>query len=233
MGSGLRYGLLAALTLVLASALVWDRLHPPAGNRLEPREPPRPADTLLLIVGHDPPPVRPRLPGPAGSPAADGGTAASPAEALAPAEDLGTWTVQRGDTLGAIALQALGTSRRAGEIARLNGMALDSVLREGAVLRLPAAVPGGDPRDLSGCRRQPDPGGEPPAAGAKGGEVAATPADPAPKPAERRCHTVARGETLSAIARRYYGKPDFRRLLDANGMSEDDVLRPGQEIVVP
>ena len=53
---GLRYGLLAALTLVLASALLWDRLHPPAGNRLFPRDEPAREDLAVVVVGGAPKP---------------------------------------------------------------------------------------------------------------------------------------------------------------------------------
>jgi nucleoid-associated protein YgaU len=130
---GLRYGLLAALTLILASALVWDRLHPPDVNRLASREEPAREDLAVVVVGGKPeglppPPPADAAQAPAGAPVA--------AVAPVPAEE-GTYTVESGDTLGLIAQKTLGTSRKAADLARFNGISVDTPLRVGRELRIP------------------------------------------------------------------------------------------------
>jgi LysM repeat protein len=46
-----------------------------------------------------------------------------------------------------------------------------------------------------------------------------------------RRHTVVRGQTLGAIARRY--QVSIEALCQANGISRRDVIRPGQRLVIP
>lgn len=51
-----------------------------------------------------------------------------------------------------------------------------------------------------------------------------------------RTHTVAKGETLSAIAKTYYGKAsDYPRIFEANRdqLSDPDVIKPGQVLKIP
>lgn len=51
-----------------------------------------------------------------------------------------------------------------------------------------------------------------------------------------RTHTVARGETLSKIAKRYYGKASlYPRIFDANRDQLDDAdkIKPGQVLKIP
>ena len=221
MGNGLRYGLLAALTGVLASALVWDRLHPPRSNSLLPRDGGPLRDTARIRIGGSPaaPPTAVSTPSrPPGTPAL-APAAASPgaAAAVAPPPAAGTCTVAAGDTLGEIALRTLGTSRKAGELARHNGLDPDATLRVGVVLRLPAAAV--------------------PAAVAPAAPSAAPAAPPiaasVPAPVSRS-HLVAKGETLTSIARRYYGpRGSYRRIAEANGLAEDAVLRDGRTLVIP
>jgi len=238
---GLRYGLLAALTLVLASAILWDHLHPPRESRLDPREEVPVENRARIVVGGAPLPAppaseAPRSPGPRGvdpEPAPGGSTPAThtvpgpvpgtdtvPGTApVAPVE--ATYTVASGDTLGGIALRTLGSSRKAGDLARGNGMALDGVLRVGMVLRLPRGATGPAPSDPPGRETAP-PTGNPDAE--RTGTV----------PAARRSHTVARGDTLYALARRYYGSGgDYRRIAEANRLAEDATLRTGQELLIP
>jgi len=212
---GLRYGLLAALTLVLASALLWDRLHPSLPGRLADRGAPDPADLAVLVVGG--------TPGPEPAPAAP---AAPPAvEAPGPAPQDGppredAYTVESGDTLGEIALRTLGTSRRAAELARHNGIDPGAPIRVGQVLRLPPREPAVPPA-------------APPAApSAAAPRPAAAP--PAPAPAVRRVHTVGRGDTLYRIAVRHYGNGGrWREIASANGLDPDGPLPVGRELLIP
>ncbi len=56
---------------------------------------------------------------------------------------------------------------------------------------------------------------------------------PAATPAPQT-YTVQRGDTLSAIAKRFYGNAgEYRRIADANGIANPDRIHPGQELVIP
>ena len=49
-------------------------------------------------------------------------------------------------------------------------------------------------------------------------------------------HTVASGETLGKIAKKYYGKPmKYTAIFEANTdiLKNPDVIHPGQELVIP
>ena len=62
------------------------------------------------------------------------------------------------------------------------------------------------------------------------------PPTPAAKPAASRTHTVAKGETLSAIAKSVYGKAsEYRRIFEANRdqLSDPDEIKPGQVLKIP
>ena len=62
-------------------------------------------------------------------------------------------------------------------------------------------------------------------------EEAARAAAPAPEP---RRYTVERGDTLSAIAKRFYGRAsEYRRIAAANGIADPDLIHPGQQLVIP
>ena len=218
---GLRYGLLAALTLVLACALLWDRLHPPTPAALFPRDLPAAEDTARVVVGGRPEPAAPGDPAPAASPApASQEIAASAADASAERE----YTVVPGDTLGAIALATMGSSRRAAELAAANGMKGTDPIRVGQVLRIPEATA----TARSGA----------PVAGSPGtttrAPAAASPAPATPKEEGPRTHTVSGGDTLFALAKRYYGSgTQWTRIAEANGLSEGDPLRVGQSLRIP
>jgi len=141
-----RYGLLAALTLVVLCLLAADRRAsaPPA----EP--PPRPDRLLHVRIGGRAP--APRGSAPAGGPQSDtsmlvsgnlppdgppDAPPAGPRRSPATADAERTCVVQAGETLGAIARRELGTSKRADEIARLNGLPSVDRVRAGQTLRLP------------------------------------------------------------------------------------------------
>jgi LysM repeat protein len=89
------------------------------------------------------------------------------------------------------------------QLRALNPEATAGGLETGAVLRLPPA-----PRATT-----------------------AAPAQPAATPARRRTHTVAAGETLYGLSRRYGVTTDALRR--ANDLGASDGLRTGQTIVIP
>lgn len=62
-------------------------------------------------------------------------------------------------------------------------------------------------------------------------DVLPVPAPPAPAPPEPRTHVVARGETLTAIARQY--DLSVARLVEENGLSDPDRLEVGQHLRLP
>ncbi len=52
--------------------------------------------------------------------------------------------------------------------------------------------------------------------------------------AEPQRYTVQRGDTLSAIAERFYGRAgEYRRIAEANGIADPDLIHPGQQLVIP
>ena len=71
---------------------------------------------------------------------------------------------------------------------------------------------------------------QPPAAGAAPG--AAAPASPA----QARSHTVQKGETLSHIAQKYYGKAsEYKKIFEANRdqIKDPDKIREGMKLQIP
>ena len=66
-------------------------------------------------------------------------------------------------------------------------------------------------------------------------QAAATPAAPSPSAtAAPQTYTVQRGDTLSAIAKRFYGHAgEYRRIAAANNIANPDLIHPGQQLVIP
>jgi nucleoid-associated protein YgaU len=74
---------------------------------------------------------------------------------------------------------------------------------------------------------------EEPAPAAPEPVVAAEPAAPPPPPAPRT-YTVVSGDTLWAIAERFYGDGSkYQVIADASGVSNPDLIYPGQVLTVP
>ncbi|MGA9675532.1 MAG: LysM peptidoglycan-binding domain-containing protein [Mycobacterium sp.] len=60
----------------------------------------------------------------------------------------------------------------------------------------------------------------------------ATPEPPAPEPA--RTYTVVSGDTLWAIAERFYGDGNkYQVIADASGVANPDLIYPGQQLTIP
>jgi nucleoid-associated protein YgaU len=64
---------------------------------------------------------------------------------------------------------------------------------------------------------------------------AAAPAEPAPAPEPAaRTYTVESGDTLWAIAERFYGDGNkYQVIADASGISNPDLIHPGQVLTIP
>jgi membrane-bound lytic murein transglycosylase D len=180
-----------------------DTAAPPAGRTTQTAAATAPARTP---ASGGEPATRPAAP-PAGSAPAAGRTPA-------PRQH----TVQAGETFFAVARRYEVTPSA---LAAVNpGIDFDR-LRAGQVLQLPAyaTLPGS-----RGTTAQAPPPATPPARPA--------PAQPAPQrpPAQGRTHTVASGETLWSIARRYDVTPE--QIRRANRM-DSDLVRLGQRLVIP
>lgn len=127
------------------------------------------------------------------------------AGATTPAADAPSYTVKSGDTLGAIARRNGTTVEALRSANRLSG----DVVRAGQVLLLPvgATVPAAD------------------------AATTAAPAASSSRPANSVTHTVAPGETLSEIARRYGVR--YAEIATANNITDPTRVRAGQELVIP
>jgi nucleoid-associated protein YgaU len=67
-------------------------------------------------------------------------------------------------------------------------------------------------------------------------EPAAEPAEPPPPPPPPapRTYTVVSGDTLWAISERFYGDGSkYQRIADASGISNPDLIHPGQVLTIP
>jgi nucleoid-associated protein YgaU len=78
----------------------------------------------------------------------------------------------------------------------------------------------------------PEPEAEAPAEEAHAEEAAAHP-EPEPEPAART-YTVESGDTLWAIAERFYGDGNkYQIIADASGISNPDLIHPGEVLTIP
>lgn len=117
-----------------------------------------------------------------------------------------SYTVKSGDTLYVIAKKELGSASRWKEIEKLNNLS-SSELRVGQAIKLPTSA--GD------------------AVGNKGASDAA----PA---AGGKTHTVAKGETLGDISKKYFGTTrNWKKIVDANPGVSPENLKVGEKLAIP
>lgn len=86
---------------------------------------------------------------------------------------------------------------------------------------------------------------KPPAASGKAGAPTSPSAGPSVAPASAsgtptastkraRTYKVARGDSLWRIAEKFYGSgPEYRKIAQANGITNPDLINPGQDLVIP
>ena len=145
---------------------------------------------------------------------------------------------QRGDTVASVAGR-LGVATD--ELARVNALRPDTVLRGGEVLVVPGRVAeaGASPAAASEIGASTlEPIAEAPAAPSEA-ETAATPAPAAAAPAEEASanpdepvrHVVRRGDSAWSVARLY--GVNVRALAEWNGLGPDYTLRLGQTLLIP
>ncbi|MDT5181867.1 MAG: hypothetical protein QOI29_25 [Mycobacterium sp.] len=90
---------------------------------------------------------------------------------------------------------------------------------------LPPAEEAPAPEVVPAAAEEPAPAPEP--------EPAAAPPPPPPPPAPRT-YTVVSGDTLWAISERFYGDGSkYQVIADASGISNPDLIHPGQELTIP
>lgn len=182
------------------------------------------------------------------SPPAPGGMGLPPTNArpVAPnpgspssgSEDMRVYIIRPGDTLSRIAARELGSASLANNIFLFNRGVIDDPdqLIVGTRILLPA-------NDNGGIADPGQPRTAPPAVPVAPGVTAATPPPPArpeagvaPGGQQTRVHRVARGDTLSSIALRYYGSSAAWRFLyesNADVISNPNQLQVGTELVIP
>jgi nucleoid-associated protein YgaU len=69
-----------------------------------------------------------------------------------------------------------------------------------------------------------------------GGSSSTASAPPAAAPAEPRIYVVQKGDSLSKIAKQFYGSTtEWRRIYDANHdrIKDPDVIQPGWKLTIP
>ena len=65
-------------------------------------------------------------------------------------------------------------------------------------------------------------------------EAPTAPPPPPPPPPAPRTYTVASGDTLWAIAERFYGDGNkYHQIAEASGISNPDLIHPGQVVTIP
>ncbi len=65
-------------------------------------------------------------------------------------------------------------------------------------------------------------------------EAPAPPPPPPPPPPAPRTYTVVSGDTLWAISERFYGDGSrYQQIADASGISNPDLIQPGQVLTIP
>lgn len=153
------------------------------------------------------------------SPTAPTPTATRPTTSAPAGSGESTHTVASGETMSSIAKRYFGSENKWTLIAKANPSVDPSSMKVGAKLRIPAQ------------------GAVTVATGSGNG---ATPKAPAVTPgatASGGSHVIASGDTLSSLARKYYGSAKhWRKIYDANRTaigSDPAALKVGQSLVIP
>ncbi len=123
------------------------------------------------------------------------------------------YTVREGDNFEKIARRVFGDPKYAMVIARANPLQDPSKLRVGQTIRVPL-----DPSNIQGRPAE---------------SGAAPPAEPEPRTIE---YTVRKGDTLSGIAKSFYGSiryTDFLFRANKDRLRSEDDLRLGQVLLIP
>lgn len=142
------------------------------------------------------------------------------------------YVVKKGETLDVIAKRELGSAARWDEILKWNEGLDPKRLRAGQEILLP---PGRASVASAAAAKPPAPAG-PVAGPAAGAAPLSTEAASAAAAKSDRKHRVAKGDTLYAISKRYYGRGGrFGDILAANRtvLSNEHDLRVGMTLVIP
>ncbi|MDX2115487.1 MAG: LysM peptidoglycan-binding domain-containing protein [Planctomycetota bacterium] len=176
----------------------------------------------------------------------------------APAGRTELYEVQEGDTLWSIAASQLGDGRRHTEIMDLNRdrIGKGGVLRIGASLKMPSAVPAEEAPDTRQAADRPAPERRAERSSpeqskpksARDGDARSKPlqtasankarsdAKPDAEPRKPATYTVRKGDTLGKIAQRTLGstsRMDDLLLANASTLDDEDSLRPGMVLKIP
>ncbi len=154
----------------------------------------------------------------------------APTPTVEPVEAPAQYTVQRGDTLIAIARKTLGDGNRWQEIATLNDIDSPSDLRVGMVLKIPAQA---------GSIPLPTPPVVPPSSSpspAPSNPPTTTPTEPEPAelPSGPSTYTVQPGDSLYSIAEKRLGdRARWSEIGRLNSMPDPSKLRIGTLLLIP
>ncbi len=140
----------------------------------------------------------------------------------------GTYTIRAGDTFSSIAEQTLGSENRWIDIAQANPLVDPTKLKIGQVIKLPGA---GDPASTATLG---------PSSGDRAASSVERPSRNERRPVEPSAqvqYVIRPGDTLSTIARQYYGDPSLWRVIyNANRSaigSNPDRLEAGERLTIP
>lgn len=232
-------------------------LSPPAGSGGSLAPPPMPGgamqpppasrdDGVASGTGMRPvssPPTQARPPAPSSvqpSPTRPGAVAPAAGNAAASgSEEMRVYIIRPGDTLSRIAARELGSASLANNIFLFNRGVIDDPdqLLVGTRILLPARDSAGHQTTVP--QQRPPVAGTPPQPGAVAvppTPVASERATIPPGAQQNRVHRVARGDTLSSIALRYYGSSSAWRFLyesNTDVIANPNQLQVGTELVIP